>query len=890
MNKTTIILLLILLGLPFLAQAAIKTMATDKFMIYYRSGMEDEAFHALQVLEYYRPRLEQMVGNDYPRAAIKLEDMGNLVNGFANPAGNVIGLFMYPPTNDELSFGEDWFQIVAPHEYIHQLQISYESGLPELIRTLFGNLFYVQMHQPMWMTEGITVYGESQLSDFAGRMNSAYYSALISALAREDKLPSPTKASYFSYDTPLAHYYVFGGSFHRYLAKAYGEDKFAQLYRDNSSRIAAYSNPATPALALDPAFNNTFGKPLETLWTEWQQTEKASLMTLNREQMTKDGWGKGNLGYHNGALYYTHRLGAKTGPGRTFSIHRLMKLDVTKADAVSEVIISQATGFPAGYQVLEDRIYFSRNEYYRGFDNKENEGFGAITQILLKDFSGTRIIYQGQVRAFVALQDGRIIIAEDKPLYRGSTLFEYDYLTGSKKVLYDGDHLIHGVCTHNEDIYVNAKGYWSNSGIFKLENGRFTTVVNSPSSETMLFIQDSKLYYNAVFNDEMKGFVMDLKKRETLEISSGDYLKNPIITEDNRLFYLGLNSLGADIYEAPLSLREPKIPDFKRNPPPFPKEQFRGQSEIFNGKQVVHGDYGSNIGHMMNPRILRLPQIQGSSVDSLAIGAVLVGMDAVGDIPYWMISGIYDSQRKKVIGDFSLSSTLFSPVNQDLLISTDDNLTVMLNSSVALWRRQNYGFNSVNAGLGIKTWDDFERKLAYPFVSQQFSWLSGQLNIRNSMFLESSELKLSDRERLGWQGQMTLRQRLTNKAEFNSILNVGYDPDAPSDEVFYPIRGYSNELYANKGFTLRNTLYMPVLKVREGLWNPQIYLEDIHLGLFYDLAKPEDKLSTHEHHSYGAEIIGELGMAFQGILTAGMRVGKTKTGETFAEMILGLDY
>ncbi|MCD8480529.1 MAG: hypothetical protein LRZ88_10125 [Candidatus Cloacimonetes bacterium] len=42
-----------------------------------------------------------------------------------------------------------------------------------------------------------------------GRMNSAYYSSIISALAAEDRLPSRTKAAYYSQDTPLAHYYVF---------------------------------------------------------------------------------------------------------------------------------------------------------------------------------------------------------------------------------------------------------------------------------------------------------------------------------------------------------------------------------------------------------------------------------------------------------------------------------------------------------------------------------------------------------------------------------------------------------------------------------------------------------------------------------------------------------
>lgn len=889
MNKLSLPLMLMLCCLPLLAGAAVKTMATDKFMIYYRSGMEDEAYKALEVLEHYRPRLEQMVGNDQPRVAVKLEDMGNLVNGFAFPAGNLIGLYMYPPTSDELSYGEDWFQIVAPHEYIHILQLSHESGLPAILRTLFGKIFYVQMHQPMWMTEGITVYGESQLSEYSGRMNGAYFSALISALAREDKLPSPTKASYYSYDTPLAHYYVFGGSFHRFLAERFGEDKFADLYRDNSSRVAAYTNMVMPAMALDPAFKNTYGMSLDALWALWQADEKAKLKDVERLQQSQDGWDKADLKYHDNSLYYTQRSGAKTGPGRSFSHYSLMRMDLGVPGAKPMEILRQATDFPAGYQIQGSKIYYSRNEYRRGFANRENDGYGAITQVLGLDERTTGLIYEGQVRAFLPREDGRLIISEDLPLYRGSLLFEYDPATGDKKTLYEGQELIHGICETGGELYLNAKAYWSNSGIFKLEQGKLNTIIDSPGVETLLCAGDGKLFYNAVLNDELKGYVYDLNTHKILELQSADYLKSPVITDSGELYYLGLNSEGADLYSTRLQYAEAIMPDFKRMPAPFASQKFSGQSALQSGKAIQHGHYNANVAHLLNPRLLHFPLIYGTT-DSLAIGAILAGTDAVGDFPQWQIAAVYDTFRKKVIGDFGLSSRLLSPLNQELTISTDDDLTIDLDQSVRLWRRQNYGLNSVNLGLGLKTWQNFERKQAYPYISQNFSWSTGQLGLRNTAIWESNEWSLSDRDRLGWQGQLSFRQRIRINTELNTMLNIACDPDAPSDEVFYPIRGYEHELYTNKGITLRNSLYFPIFKVREGTWNPQIYLEDVHLGLFYDLAKAQDELSGLEHYSYGAELIGEFGMAFMGTLSAGMRVGQSKKGETFAEIILGLDF
>ena len=867
----------------------VKTLANDNFMVYYHPGMEDEALQVLQVIEYYRPRLEQLTGNTYPRAAIKLEDMGNLVNGFASPTGNLIGLYMYPPTNDELSYGEDWFQIVAPHEYIHQLQLTHESGLPSILRTIFGNLFYVQMYQPMWMTEGITVYGESKLSDYSGRMNSAYYSALISALAREDKLPSRTKASYYSKDTPLAHYYVFGGSFHRYLAETYGEDKFAALYKDNSSKMEAYTNMITPALALDPAFNNAYGVPLQTLWNDWQASEKARVKNIERKQITKDGWEKDNLKYHQGALYYTHRHQVKTGPGSSFSSYKLMRIDLGNPNTKPETILNQATDFPAAYHILGDRIFYSRNEYKRGFANKENDGYGAITQILLKEGYGSRILYEGRVRAFLPQADGSLLIAEDKPLYRGSVLFNFDPASRSKRVLYDGEELIHSISLMNGLIYLNAKAYWSNSDIYALEQGKLILIVSGPGAHILLRAQDGQLHYNETLNDQLKGYILDLNSKRTYSLYSDDYLKNPVFPDSDTMYYLSPNAGGMDVYQASVNLKEIRRPVVKKPVPPFAKGKFSGQSTLFDGSSIYQGDYCQNIFHMINPRVLRLPIIEGTA-DSLSIGAVLVGMDAVGDVPMWQLQAVYDSQRKTVIGDLSIGSRVFSPLNQDLIISSDEDISITLNNSISLFQRQNYGLNSINAGLGLKARDQFDSYMAYPFISQSFSWASGQAGIRNTLYMEFDDLSLDSRYRTGWQGQFAVRQKLFAPAELNSTLNLAYDPDADSDDVFYSLRGYSKEMAANKGATLRNTLYTPLLKIREGMWNPQIYLEDINLGIFYDLAVPQDETIVPEQYSYGLELIAEIGAAFSGFSTAGVRFSKTKEGETAVDLILGIGY
>ncbi|MDD2544586.1 MAG: hypothetical protein PHC57_09185 [Candidatus Cloacimonetes bacterium] len=887
MKVQAITIALILLLLPLSLAAGWKTLSTDSFMIYHRSGMEDEALHALRVMEYYRNRLERISGNTHPRVAIKLEDMGNLVNGYANPPGNLIGLYMYPPTKGELAYGEDWFQTVATHEYIHQLQMTHEGAIPELLRRSFGNLLYPQLHQPMWMTEGITVYGESQLSSYTGRMNSAYYSSIISALAAEDKLPSRAKAAYYSYDTPLAHYYVFGGSFHNYLAKTYGEERFGQLYRYNSSQIFAYLNGIMPAFCLDSAFYNCYGKTLDQLWQDWQISEKQKASNQPAQRITWDGGEKSDLRIYDESLYYIRRISSKTGPGSGFYTQSLMRIDLTTSDAQPVEVLRQATDFPASYHIQGDDIYFSRSEYRRGFGNKDNDGYGSITEILKKNAKGTELIFRGQVRAFLPLANGDILIGEDLPMYRGSRLFRYSPTSRQQILLYSGDSLIHGIFVDKDQIYVNAKEYWKNSAMYILNGGKLELISDSPTRQTILKVSDGSIVYNTIINDQLQAWEYNLNSKTHQRFQYSHYLKDPAMAKDGKLWFLSINADGLDLYQGHITLQRTTHPKLDSSSAPFPKESYKGQNSVLNGMAVNQGGYLNNIAHLLNPRLLHIPQFYITE-DTLQIGAVLVGSDAVGDFPQYQISGIYDAKTEQVQGSFVLSNTLFAPLHQDIMISSDDDGTYMLNQSISLYKRQNYGLTSVNAGLGALAWDKWQRRMLYPFISQAVIWPGGRAGLRNTLYWEDKDYLSSARDRLGWQGQVDLRLRSSKHSEIQSVINAAYDPDADSDDVFWPIRGYDHELQSSQGLSLRNTWYTPIIKVRNGLWNPHIYMEDINLGLFADAAADSKKYEESLQYSYGVELIGEFSLLFNMQLQVGFRVGMNKDQEQFLGFILGM--
>jgi hypothetical protein len=875
--------------------------------------MESEAMAAMQTMEYYRPYVEKLTGNTHPRTAVKLEDIGNLVNGYANPVGNQIALFRYPPTSDELSVCDDWTQMVAPHEYIHMLQMTNDSGVPQLMRQIFGNLLYVQLHQPMWMTEGITVYGESQLSPTSGRLNGGYYTSIISALAKENRLPSLTKAAYYSSDTPLAHYYVFGGSFHSYLARTYGEDKFATLYHDNSSRVESYTNAAMPSLSLNGAFARTYGKPLEVLWQDWQNSEKAKPYQMPQQRSTYSGWNKSELKSHNDMLFYIASKADKTGPGASIYHNGIVRLDPTTNK--SRFIIQQSTEFPAGFQIANDKIYYSRNQVQRGFANAENDGYGFVTEILSADLYGSnrKVLCKGLIRAFSPLPDGSLLLAEDMPDYQSSIIKRFDPTTGVTTEQFSTTKLIHGIFVDGERIFVNAKDYWKNSSIFELDIAakKLVPIIDTPSWEVMTAVSGEIISFAAVYDGSTGSYQYNLTTGACSRFGGISDIRTPVQTPQGKDYFISVNGDGLDIYTDTLILKPYSIPQKAYDNPPFQRIAYSGAAtkpaasslatksdgspvpatwnEAIDTYNIKQGTYMDNVLHLLMPRMLHLPILEGTT-DSLSIGAILVGNDVVGDFPQWQLTGYYDTYRSKTNVEFALQNSFFRPLHQQIEVSNIDGGSLTLNQYATLYQRANFGLNSIVGGIRYIARDAYERRIVSPYINNSLSWAGGRLGLYNSLVWEDKENLSSNRNRLGWQGQLSFRQQATTHSELNSTVNIAYDPDAETDEVFYPLRGYADELPANQGITIRNTLYHPLYKVREGNWSPQIYLEDISGGLFFDAALPRYNTEAAAHYSYGVELIAEIGAAFQGMMNIGVRAGYDREGKSFIDLMLGIGY
>ena len=886
-------LALIFLVLPLLlsAWANYESISNPYFKIFYRKGWETAALNLLQTMEYHRPYVEKLTGNKLGQIPFVIEDMGNIVNGYTNPVGNKIAVFAYPPSAGELSVGEDWWQLVGVHEYIHMAQITKASGEPAILRSIFGNMLYPNLYQPNWMSEAITVYGESGMNKYSGRMNGGYYPSIITSLAKEGKLPSITKAGYNSSDYTLANHYVFGGSFYKYLADTYGADKFPILYDYTGSTLFSYLNPIYSNLSLNAAYKEAFGKSLIELWNDWQAHEISKPVSLPTQPITTDGWEKSNLTWHDNSLYFTAYRSDKTGPFSSFGSYTLKRMYNPGYGARLETVVSQDTDFPAGFKLQGDNLYYSRQEMRKGFGNNEYNGLGVLTEIWQKHlYSGqSQKLITAPIRSFCISSDGNTLyLSEDNEFHDKSLIYRYDINTKQKTLLFRMELLVNSLHLLEGRLILSAKGFLQNTDIYELSLSDYTLkpLVSTPYAEDVVQVSGSHIIYESVYDTHKGCYSYDLNTGRVSKIGDFDYIGCYCATPDGSNYFLALNGDGVDVYSDPLSSVAFSLPR-EESKAAYQKLEAGKDLLILDKYPVFRGGYAANIGHMLWPRMLRFPIIEPDEKGELQyLGVVLAGNDILGDFPLWIATLLYDLQEGKFGFEAQLQNDFFRPISQTIGYSSLGKGNISADQSIQLLTRMNRGIKNIWTGLGLTTSDGFERKLWYPYLGTSFGWGNGKASVVNALMYETTKYWPSDRDRLGWQANMAIKQKLTSGMEISSKVAMAFDPDAGTDKVFGNIRGYSKNWEHNKGTTFQNTLNAPIIRVREGIWNPNIFLDDICLGLFFDGAITGDKQPTLDRWATGIELLGEFSLGYMGSLDLGLRVAYNKDGKVTPSLVI----
>ncbi|MBU0672289.1 MAG: hypothetical protein KJ732_04585, partial [Candidatus Margulisbacteria bacterium] len=802
-----------------------QTYETDNFIVFYPRGYEWQAKATLYYFEQDLPRIQKLTGNQEKlKTRIVVQDTGNYSNAFADFINNKILIY----TNPSYVFFElqpsNWLRGVGYHESIHINQTFNNSGSGKFATTIFGNRFSANVQIPFWMAEGITVYGESQIDQYEGRLNQGHFSAIVASKAVADNLPSISQANYAYARYPMGYFYVYGGVFFDYLAKTYGEEQFAKFFKLYGSYFwGRYLGALFPALALDRAAVEVYGKTFPELFTDWAAYEKQRWadwqISGERIGLVEELCQASFLTKYDNKLYYYKQ---KQQANSAFNYHSVYSLVEYDPVARQEKILDQFLTYPLNYPVKAgDKLYYLHKDLADGYANLGMAGRGVIGVLSAYDLKTgkTSAILSDELVDFVIQKTGRIVYVKLRKSSYGSEIWEYDEKTGRKK-LGELDEFIGQIYPYKDKYLVANKKQLSswNISFFDLNDLSLLPILASPWHEYKIKVSGDELCYTALYGGKVNSYKLDLNSGRAWSLSKSSYADDGVVLNGN-LYSIGIADEGTYVYGS-----EPTLLSYDLPGPELIKEQDSWpEVEIKEGSALL-----SNFSYLLWPTQRVWP-------------SPFAGEDAIGYNSY-----LADYSSNGGI-NFYFDSSLLLPLTLSYANMSQGTVNYLA-ASYPLYRSSRKGLSAVSLSLST-----YFLGVVYPGISLRFS--APKYNATFSWQL--------DPEANGT--NLVLSQNyLFNSGMLNLYANLFKD----FGKGFYP-RGFPRWGGTGSGYQFNVNLTQQVMRIRRGLWNPNFFIGDVYGTLFFEHAYLNTSLSSYGYEltfegggAYWESFVPKLGLAF----------------------------
>jgi len=283
-----------------------RTIDTKHFHIHFTPEVEPTARRAVMVAERAYAQLASQLHP--PRGPIDLVVTDNLdiSNGSTTPfPSNRIIVYAHPPLTDiSLRYYDDWLRLVITHELTHVFHLDRTRGWWRLAQHVLGRapMLFPNLYEPGWVTEGLAVYYETDLTGF-GRVEGTYEPMIVASTARDRGVLGIDKWSLATSRYPYGDItYGHGALFMDYLARTSGAGAMRNFVERSSG--------TTIPFRLNHMAKQGFGISYSAAWRRWSDSlvasaaaERAPMRGWN--ELTTNGrfvgfprWGP------NGSLYY----------------------------------------------------------------------------------------------------------------------------------------------------------------------------------------------------------------------------------------------------------------------------------------------------------------------------------------------------------------------------------------------------------------------------------------------------------------------------------------------------------------------------------------------------------------------------------------------------------
>ncbi len=260
-----------------------KQIKTEGFRVVFPEGYESTANYIANTLEYAR-RLDTVTLTARPkRIPVLVHNFTAVSNAMVAWAPKRMELYTIPPQD---TYGQEWFQQLAIHEYRHVIQLTkMDQGLTEILTYLFGEQIaagVIGLYVPFWFIEGDAVAAETAQSN-TGRGRLPSFAMPLRTQFLSEGLYSYDKAVFGSYRNFVPDHYILG-----YHLVAKSREKFgAELWNHTLDKVARNPYMIVPfsegirdktGLSKTKLYKTVFFE----LRDEWNnQLEQTSLMDFN---------------------------------------------------------------------------------------------------------------------------------------------------------------------------------------------------------------------------------------------------------------------------------------------------------------------------------------------------------------------------------------------------------------------------------------------------------------------------------------------------------------------------------------------------------------------------------------------------------------------------------
>ena len=258
---------------------------TDKYKLIFPSGLDEEANRFANYIDKSYPYLQNSMPTYAKQIPIILHNQNVLSNGFVTWAPKRMEIITTPSRD---FYSQDWFEILALHEYRHVLQVySQKKGFTKLLTLLTGQsgIGLPVSQIPLWLNEGDAVISETIFSKTGRGRLPAFHMPFKACVLRHEKDFSYDKYYFGSYKDFVPDYYKLGFYLTSYARLKHGKD----IWSKSIGYVGKYSFlPYSVNIGLRNLYNTTqkklFCETIDTLKALWNN-EYANLNLTNNSNI-----------------------------------------------------------------------------------------------------------------------------------------------------------------------------------------------------------------------------------------------------------------------------------------------------------------------------------------------------------------------------------------------------------------------------------------------------------------------------------------------------------------------------------------------------------------------------------------------------------------------------